>query len=277
MDKLFLNNKLIDGSSVEMPVLSRGFAFGYGVFETMKFIDRRPCFFGEHLQRLIEAAKGARLEVTIDEKKLRAQAVQLFEVLAVDSGVFKIVITDKEGETSLAMFVRSSGFSGDEAPSRVCSSAVVKSSQAFTSRHKSLNYMESLLELEKAKDSGFDECLFRNEFGQLTECSVANIFMVSGNVLKTPALECGLLDGIVRRKVIELANDLGLSTEEGLYSEVDMLAADEAFLTSSGKGPRSVGFFVSSDGRTARYQQSYLPKIREAYLKWEREEAASHD
>lgn len=276
MSKLFLDDELIDSDSVLQPLLSRGFAFGFGVFETMKFLDGVPCFFDEHMQRLKKGIAGAGLNIELDAAVLRLRASQLFEAEGVEEGVFKIVISDTGKDTNLAMFVRTKGIKDEAEPSRLVLSEVVKASRAFTSRNKSLNYMESVLELEKATASGFSECVFKNENGNLTECAVANLFFVQNGVLKTPALECGLLDGIVRRKVIGIAQGMEVSVEEGEYSEKDLLEASEVFLTSSGGGPRSVESFESLTGQSITYSVELLPRLRQAYLQLEREEALSH-
>lgn len=273
MTKLILDGELIEADSVRLPLLSRGYAFGYGVFETMKFLGGQPCFFGEHLQRLRRAVAGAGLQVSLDELALREQAARLFAAESVEDGVFKIVISDVGEGAKLALFVRSRGVFQELAPCRLRASRVVKSSQAFTSRHKTLNYMESVMELEKAKADGFDECVFRNEHGFLTECSIANLFFLAGGVLKTPRVECGLLDGIVRAKVMELACEMGIVVEEGAFGEADLLVADEVFLTSSGGGPRSVACFESSGGDRSTYAIAALPRLRSAYLELERREA----
>jgi len=277
MSKMFLDGDLVDVETVAMPVLSRGFAFGFGVFETMKFLGRNPCFFREHLARLQKAVDAAGIKVALDETTLRGRARQLFDSEEVDDGVFKIVISDRADSTQVAMFVRRRGLNDEPAPVRLVSSAVRKASLAFTSRHKSLNYMESVLELEKANSKGFDECVFRNEYGQLTECAVANLFWVKDGVLRTPALECGLLDGIVRGKVLGWARDAGIEVQEGRFSESDLWGADEAFLTSSGNGPRSVASFLSSQGESKDYSVELLPRLRAAYLTLEREEALKDD
>lgn len=276
MNKLFLDDQLLAGDSVAMPLRSRGFAFGYGVFETMGFLQGKPCFFREHLERLRRAAIGAGLKVELDEGLLRERAVRLFTVEKVESGVFKIVISDTGGTPRVAMFVRSAGPRTEPGPCRLGSSPVVKASQAFTSRHKSLNYMESLLECEKARAAGFEDCVFRNERGEVTECSFANLFFFRGGSLRTPALDCGLLDGIVRAKIIDLAREAGLPVEEGAYSEADLLAADEVFLTSSGMGPRPVGVFCSATGEVAEYASALLPDLRKAFMDLELKEANSH-
>lgn len=272
MNKMFLDGKLVEADSLEMPVLSRGFAFGFGVFETMKFIDGQPCFFREHVNRLRRGAESAGLGIELDERVLRSRAIRLFKEEGLGEGVFKIVISDTGESTQVAMFVRTPGIGGDPSPVNLVSSEVRKASQAFTSRHKSLNYMESVLELQKAQAAGFEECVFRNESGELTECSVANLFWVREGVIQTPALECGLLDGIVRAKVIALAKSFGWKVEEGRFAEDSLLAAQEAFLTSSGKGPCAVASFRSSLGKAVAFGTERLPRLRAAYLELEKSE-----
>ena len=276
MAKLYLGEDLLEADSVSLAVGGRGFAFGFGVFETIKFIDQRPCFFSEHLARLRRAAAAAGLGTGLEDGRLRERAVSLFREEGVRSGVFKIVISAQGDAPLIAMFVRTFGLGPEPTASSLLASRVVKASRAFTSRHKSTNYMESVLELERAKSLGFDECVFFNELGNVTECAMANVLLSRGGCLLTPKLECGLLDGIVRGKVLELAAERGLSVEEGYVSESDLLAADEVFLTSSGHGPRSVSSYVSSDGTKVAYRTACLPVLREVYLDLERSEALSH-
>ena len=278
MPKLFLDGTLVESDSVKMPVESRGYSFGFGVFETMKFIEGRPCFFGEHIARLRRAVSAAGIKVELDEAVLRSRAVRLFESENAKEGVFKIVISECGLSTQLVMFIKSFGIGEESPPARLVSSNVRKASVGFTSRHKSLNYMESVLELERAVAAGYDECVFRNEHAHLTECAIANLFWIENGILNTPAIDCGLLEGIVRAKLISLARGFGIRVEEGRFSEADLLRADEVFLTSSGKGPRSVGSFTSSGGDTSSFEVELLPRLRSAYLELEKSETLnSHD
>lgn len=274
MDRIYLNNRLLDGNQVTQQVLSRGFAFGYGVFETIKFIDAGPCFFSQHLGRLGEAAKAAGLAVSLDQSELRRQACHLFEINEVEAGVFKIAIFAGTEAPQVTLFLRDGRLPEAAAAIRLTQSTVRKASSAFTSRHKTLNYMESVMALDAAKREGFDECVFRNELGHLTEASMANLFWVQGGVLRTPHLECGALDGIVRAEVIALARGVGIEVEEGLFPPEALLEAEEAFLTSSGFGPRPVGAFVDATGRAAVYPSVLLPDLRAAFLERERASAA---
>ncbi len=270
-DKLFVNGVLRETSLVEQEALSRGFAFGFGVFETIKFLDGKPCFFAEHLDRLRRAAKEAALRIDIDEAELRDQVAILIASGNAREGVFKIVISDGVDRPLIAVFQRPPSPLPPEQGVRLRLSEVVKASQAFTSRHKTLNYMESVLELESAKAAGFGECVFVNERGELTECAVANLFFVAGGVLKTPAVECGLLDGIVRAKILELAKSRKIPIEVGRFFAPDLLEADEVFITSSGLGPRPVASFEDRQGRRASYKSGLLHDLRQRFMDTERQ------
>lgn len=269
-EKIFLNGELVEGSAVNLGLRSAGFAFGFGVFETMKFLGGKPCFFEEHLERLRKGAAVAGLELEESDAVLRERAEVLFRENAVEDGVFKLILTKGEEGTQSALFVRTRGVE-EAGIARLRMSRVVKASAAFTSRYKSTNYMESVLELEAAKWDGYTECVFQNERGELTECAVANLFLVTGGVLRTPQLDCGLLDGIVRKKLIQIAGEMGVTVEEGVFGEADLLGSDEVFLSSSGAGPRSAESFVSLGGERADYQVELLPRLRERYLELERE------
>ena len=270
-DKMILNGELIDGRRLSLGATSRGFAYGYGVFETIKFIDARPCFWAEHMQRLGRAVAGASLRIRIDPTELRAEADRLFAVNGVREGVFKIIVSeDDNAHAQLAMFVRDAGPAPALDAARLLLSPVVKASQAFTSRHKTLNYMETVRELAIARPRGFDECVYCNELGQLTETSVSNLFFVKDGRIRTPALECGLLDGIIRGQLLALAEEMGIPAVEGRYGVEDLLQADEVFLTNSGIGARPVESFEDGRGRSAAYRVELAAVLAKAFAARER-------
>lgn len=238
--KQIVDGILEDGERISLDVNAPGLAYGFGLFETIKFKRRRPCFFEEHCERLHRAAIAAGIEFDYTAKEMRRQALRLFEANQVDEGIFKIIVSSSGADSQVVVFLRNSGLGVANEPIRLRLSNVAKASNAFTSRHKTLNYMENRLELTAAESHGFDECLFRNEFGSVTECSMSNVFFLKDDVLKTASLECGLLDGVIRGQVLRIAEEDGLRVEEGVYRIEEFAAADEAFVSSSGKGIVSV-------------------------------------
>ena len=244
---LIIDGVLQEGNSLSLEVTSPGLAYGFGLFESVKFKRQRPCFFDEHFDRLQRAAVKAKIAFNYTLDEMRQQAIRLFEANLVDEGVFKIVVSSGWKTSQVAVFVRNVGLEGANDPIRLRASNVTKASNAFTSRHKTLNYMENWLELQTAQAHGFDECLFTNELESVTECSMSNVFFIEDDVLKTPLIECGLLDGVIRGKLLRIAEEDGMRVAEGAYRLEEFVAADEAFASSSGKGLVSISEIQTDD------------------------------
>lgn len=100
---------------------------------------------------------------------------------------------------------------------------------------KSNNLLNNALGMQQALRSGGVEGVFRNYRGELSECSQSNLFIVKDGVVRTPAIDAGLLAGITRAFVFEIGNAVGVKVEEGVLMDADLFAADEAFFTSTTK------------------------------------------
>ncbi len=277
MRRMVVNGELVDGERVSLSARGEAFAYGFGLFETVKFIDGRPCFFAEHFARMERSAAEAGLTLPFSESEAFQQALSLFEANGVRDGVFKWVAAKPEssGTTDFFVFVRNEGLSLSADPIRLRLSSVVKSSVAFTSRAKTLNYLENWLELNAAQNAGYDECVYCNELGELTECSMSNLFFFKGGALRTPVLECGLLAGTIRAQVIRIAGEMGIRVEEGRYSPEELEDADEAFVTSSGKGIVAVSRFGSDERpRFPDVDSKLIREIKERLRQAERDSLA---
>ena len=100
-------------------------------------------------------------------------------------------------------------------------------------RVKSLNYLNNILAKIEAKNAGFKEAIMLNNNGFVTECTGDNIFIINDGVLKTPPTYMGVLDGITRSAIIELAKKLSIKSEERVLSRYDLFNAGECFLTGT--------------------------------------------
>jgi branched-chain amino acid aminotransferase len=120
-------------------------------------------------------------------------------------------------------------------------------SSVFDPRIKSLNYLNNIIAKQEAIQAGCMEAVLLNAEGYVTECTADNIFIVAGGVLKTPAPHLGILEGITRRTVLELANQAGFPATEAVLTRFDLYTADECFITGSGAELMPV---ISVDGRT---------------------------
>jgi branched-subunit amino acid aminotransferase/4-amino-4-deoxychorismate lyase len=105
---------------------------------------------------------------------------------------------------------------------------------------KSLSYLENILARREARSLGFDEAIFLNEKGEITEGSANNIFWLKDGLLYTPSLECGLLPGVIRSVVIDIARGIGIGVEEGRFDLDNLTSSQGAFFTNSLAGAVSI-------------------------------------
>ena len=95
-----------------------------------------------------------------------------------------------------------------------------------------------------AKEHGFDDCLIINDRGQIIESFHSNLFIVKDNVIYSPALILGCVDGVMRTQILKIAREIGFSTNDNIQiTESDLLGADEIFLTNAIEGIRWIGAF----------------------------------
>lgn len=238
--RIVYNGELVESDQISIGVKSEGLAFGFGLFETIRFLDGRPCFLREHLDRLAKSATAAAIGFPFSYNEIYRQSLTLFNANGIRDGIFKIVLVRSRDSDNLVVFIKDSGKPFENGSIRLRLSPVVKSAEAFTSKNKTLNYMENWLEKKAAQQHGFDECFFVNECGSVTECSTANLFIVKEGFLRTPTINCGLLNGVIRGQVLRIAGELGLPIESGIIRPEDCTEADEAFITNSGKGIVSI-------------------------------------
>lgn len=209
--------------------------YGYGVFETIRFQNKQVQNLEKHHIRLKTSAHA--LDIFFEKSKLDFEKTLLkaIEDSGQESGVIRYQL-DKTGPSSKenlqvgenrykkSMYLRGFG---------LCVSEVRQSSTALLARHKTVNYLENLLVMKKAKKQGYDEALYLNEKNYITEGTYTNIFFVKGSVLYTPSLACGLLPGTMRAQVIELAQRKNITCIEGEFTAQDIENAEAVFITNA--------------------------------------------
>jgi len=243
-DIVYLNGRLISRSEARLSPLDYGFLYGYGLFETMRAYRGRVFCLQLHLERLARSAPLLGISLgTLDlaaavmdtlranqlsEARLRLAVTIGAGGLNADPGTCKqpTVLVLAGPYTAYPQSVYRRGF-------RAVMSTIRRNSQSPLSRLKSANYIESILAKQEARAAGVDEALCRNERGQLAEASMSNLFLVAGGRLLTPGPESGILPGITREVVLELAAGVGIATAECTLEVDDLGQAEEALVTSS--------------------------------------------
>ncbi|WP_297629707.1 aminotransferase class IV [uncultured Clostridium sp.] len=211
MREIIIQNNKIEQDS--------GVYFGRGVFETI-LIKEKIEFWDFHLKRLNEGLKKIGLEEVQENLK------EIVEELNLKNIVLKIIVTEK----NVIIKSRKIPYKKEdyEKGFKLTRSKVLRNSTSVLNKIKSLNYLENILEREKAIGEGFNDCLFINEKGNICETSTANIFFVKKNEIYTPDIKEGLLNGCLREFIIK-----NFDVKIKNFKWKDLKEIDEIFITNS--------------------------------------------
>jgi 4-amino-4-deoxychorismate lyase len=222
---ILLNGNILEEEKV---LLDGGFYFGRGLFETM-LVSNVPLFLQEHLDRINSGLPV----IGIDKEITKSEVMDAVKKLQCNNCVLKLVVTEKN-----TLFVTRKNNYTEEHYKKgfiVKISSVKRNEFSKLTYLKSLNYLENTLEHEKCINEGYNEVLFFNTEDKLAEGSVSNVFFGKDKKIYTPSTACGLLNGTVRKFIIN-----NFDVTEGNFSKEDLLSADSVFLTNSLMGVMKV-------------------------------------
>jgi branched-chain amino acid aminotransferase len=243
-EMVYLNGRLIPRHEAKVPVMDYGFLYGYGLFETMRAYRGIVFRLDSHLKRL--AASADFLKIPVNTLVLKSAVMETVRINRLQDARVRLAVSFGEG--SLApdlhsycqptIFIAATAYLPYmpeiyEKGYRLIVSSRQRCSQSFLPQMKTANYLENLLSRREALSVGADDALWLNEKSQVVETSTSNIFLSTKNMLKTPRPENGLLPGITREVVLELAARYGIKVLETDIRLEESLSADEIFLTNS--------------------------------------------
>ncbi len=229
---------LIDGRPYKEGLPLRSLFYGEGVFETFRWRRGFPVFWDRHVERFKRGA-GV-LRIPSPDREYIAESV---ERAVLESGIndayVKVCLLSQgspvyyENPSGYSLLIIVREYSSPHWPIKACVSSFRRVSSSPIVGIKSLNYLENVMARREAMESGFNEALFLNERGEVCEGSVSNIFWLKGDVLFTPSLECGVLPGVIRGAVFELARGLGMGIKEGRFYLDSLTSSQGVFFTNS--------------------------------------------
>jgi branched-chain amino acid aminotransferase len=247
MTRVYINGKLIDKSEAKVSVYDHGLLYGDGVFEGIRVYDGRVFRLAEHVDRLFDSARHIWLEIPLSREEMIAAIQQTVKVNDKRNGYIRAVVT--RGAGSLGLDPRKTSdpqviiIVDDislyppelyEHGLEIVTAATIRNHpNAVNPRIKSLNYLNNILAKIEGIRAGCQEALMLNHKGEVAECTGDNIFLLKRGVLRTPPLDAGILEGVTRNAVIELARAANIPVEETALTRHDVYAADECFLTGT--------------------------------------------
>lgn len=191
--KALINNKIVDVESIHP---DRGYFYGYGVFETIRVISGKCMFLDDHILRLNNGLNYLGIPKVLNANEV----IIAIEALACYNGVLKINVSDE----NTVFTTRPMTYSREqyEQGYRLMLSSVRRNPSSHAVGIKSMNYLDNIFELEKAKKHGFNDALFLNINEEVCETAVANIFLIEEDKIITPDGSLGLLEGVIRQWVM---------------------------------------------------------------------------
>ena len=244
---IYLNGKLVPKEEAKVSVFDHGFLYGDGVFEGIRIYNGRIFKLKEHIERLYASAHAIDLKPPLTQEELLQATVETVRANNLRDGYIRIVISRGEGDLGLdpkkcpnptvVIIADKIAIYPEEVYKKgmkiITVSTRRNSPQALNPNIKSLNYLNNILAKIEANRANVPEAIMLSIEGYVAEATGDNIFIVKNKTLITPPLHLGVLPGITRQTVIELAKERGIITEEKPFTLYDVYTADECFLTGT--------------------------------------------
>ncbi len=245
--KVYISGRFFDKEDAKISVYDHGLLYGDGVFEGMRSYGGKVFRLKQHFDRLWQSAKAIWLEIPVGRDELAQATLDTLRVNNIQDGYIRLVVTRGAGSLGLdpnrtshpqviiitdhiALYPRELY---EQGLAIVTVSTVRNHSAALSPRIKSLNYLNNILAKIEGLQAGCSEALMLNIKGEIAECTGDNIFLVRAGELLTPPIDAGILEGITREAVMELAEAAGLPVREIPLTKHDVYIADECFLTGT--------------------------------------------
>jgi len=256
----YVNGTFVPREEAKVSVYDHGYLYGDGIFEGIRAYDGRIFRLEEHLDRLFESARYLLLDIPLSRDALRAAILETVRRSGLRDAYIRPVISRGVGDLGLdprkcatatvVIIVDTIQLYPPEAYARGLRAITATTRKirpdALSPQAKTLNYLGNILARIEANRAGVEEAIMLNGDGYVCECSADNLFLVRDGEVWTPPAHLGILKGVTRGAVMELARELGLPVLEQVFTPHDVYTAHECFLTGTGA---EVGPVVEVDGR----------------------------
>ena len=245
---VYINGLFTPLKNAKVSILDRGFCYGDGLFETMRACKGNIFRSDHHLERLFRSLPLIFIDLPMTRQEVRAVLQETLNRNKFKNAIIRLTVTrginepsfqiDPEVPPTLVVHAR---------PHHPLPKAIYRNGVQITlltlpaptlpgvnQGLKTCNYLSNILVREISQRQGSMEGIIVDPILGVTEGATSNLFIVKQGVLKTPAVNNSVLEGITRRVVLEIARDHKIPIEKGLLTAEDVLTADEVFITNSG-------------------------------------------
>lgn len=245
---IYIDGEFYPKSQAKVSVYDHGLLYGDGVFEGIRTYNGRIFRYQEHLDRLYESAHAIRIDIGLDKEEMTQAVLETLRRNNLKDSYIRLLVTRGKGDLGLdprkcpkaSVIIIADAIklyppeTYIEGMRLTVTSTRKNSFDATSPRIKSLNYLNNIVAKMEAIDSGYQEGLMLDRHGYVTECTSENVFIIKNGVLRTPHPSAGILEGVTRNVVMELAEEMGYSIDESPMTLHDVYVADECFVTGTG-------------------------------------------
>jgi len=256
----YVNGTFVPKEEAKVSVYDHGYLYGDGIFEGIRAYDGRIFRLEQHLDRLFESARYLMLEIPLSRDELRAAILETVRRCGLRDAYIRPVISRGVGDLGLdprkcrratvVIIVDTIQLYPKEAYERGLRAITATTRKvrpdALSPQAKTLNYLNNIMARLEANQAGVEEAIMLTADGYVCECSADNLFIVRAGAVWTPPAYLGILKGITRGAIIELAAKIGVPLAEQVFTLHDVYTADECFLSGTGA---ELGPVVEVDAR----------------------------
>ena len=243
---VFIRGRWIKQNEATVPINDSAFLLGDGIFETFRFENNNIPFLDKHLDRLFTSVEQLRYNFKYNYSHLENIIFQIIEKNKLESGIIRIIVSrgnlkalnfSKSTTPNLYVLVKNL-----PDPVALPVKIMLLPASEFNQREgnnilKTLSYAGNIQALKEAEKHSIFEPVFYNENNEIKEGATKNIFFIKDNKIFTPSLSLGILKGVMREIILDVANQLGIKHIKKSISTLDIHNFDEIFLSSSIVGP----------------------------------------
>ncbi len=278
---VYLNGEFVDEEEAKVSVFDHGVLYGDGVFEGIRAYNGRVFRLDEHIDRLYESAKSILMDIGMTKDEICEALLETLRRNKLRDAYIRLVVTRGKGDLGLdprsckkpTVYIITSGVQlyPEELYEKGLEVVTVPTRrnivEGVNPRIKSLNYLNNIMAKIEANLAGVSEAILLNSEGYVTECTGDNIFIVkNGEVITSPPY-LGILEGVTRNAILEVAAKLGYPTAEKVFTRHDVFVADECFLSGTAAEMIPVvkvdGRTIGDDGRPGNVTRDLMKAYRE--------------
>ena len=244
---VYVNGKIVPSQEAVVSAFDHGFLYGDGIYETMLVYDGVIFKLDEHLQRLYRSASLIGLTIHLDMDSIKIALYDTLLANELKNAYVRLTVSRGHGAigldpelctqpTIVIMAQQSKDYPRafyEKGIHIIISETRRNLKEAINPRIKSLNFLNNILAKVEAIKVGAYEAIMLNAHKRLTEGTISNVFFVKDNILCTPSGACGILEGITRGTVIELAVKEDMKVKESTFTKENIFAATEVFITNT--------------------------------------------